>query len=396
MRTVEAIYEALRAACEERCGCVIGDSCDMAVRLYAAAAQIQALEVQAEWVSRQSFPQTAEGEMLDRHAETRGITRLAAERATGVLRFSVSQAAASDLAIPAGSVCLTRSGEAFETTEEGALKAGELSVDIPAQAVEAGAAGNAAAGRIALMSPYPAGIQRCTNPAAFTGGRDREGDESLRARVLGSFRRLPNGANAAFYETVALSHSGVAAAAAVGRARGTGTVNVYLTAPAGAPSQALLAEVEADLAARREIAVDVKVLAPTTAAVNVAAAVKPEAERSFAEVKAAVEEALRRHFTGDPSGEGSLSRGAGEPHLSGGWHRQLPPDGPGGGPCRRAHGAAGAGDGDHHGNGGLRWAAVTISKRCSRPWGSTTSRRGPETRRSSSPWGRRWTAWTPP
>ena len=124
MRTVEAIYEALRAACEERCGCVIGDSCDMAVRLYAAAAQIQALEVQAEWVARQSFPQTAEGEMLDRHAEMRGITRLGAERAEGVLRFSVSQAAATDLAIPAGSVCLTRSGEAFATTEEGVLKAG--------------------------------------------------------------------------------------------------------------------------------------------------------------------------------------------------------------------------------------------------------------------------------
>ena len=33
MRTVETIYETLRAACEERCGCVIGDSCDMAVRL---------------------------------------------------------------------------------------------------------------------------------------------------------------------------------------------------------------------------------------------------------------------------------------------------------------------------------------------------------------------------
>ncbi|MDY4966394.1 MAG: baseplate J/gp47 family protein, partial [Dysosmobacter sp.] len=81
-------------------------------------------------------------------------------------------------------------------------------------------------------------------------------------------------------------------------------MNVYLTAPAGVPSQALLAEVEADLAARREIAVDVKALAPTTAAVNVAAAVKPEAERSFAEVKAAVEEALRRHFTGTLLGKG--------------------------------------------------------------------------------------------
>ena len=306
MRTVEAIYEALRAACEERCGCVIGDSCDMAVRLYAAAAQIQALEAQAEWVSRQSFPQTAEGEMLDRHAEMRGITRLGAERAAGVLRFSVSQAAASDLAIPAGSVCLTRSGEAFATTEEGVLKAGTLSVDVPAQAVEAGAAGNAAAGRIALMSPCPPGIERCTNPAAFAGGREEEGDESLRERVLGSFRRLPNGANAAYYEAAALRHSGVAAVAVAGRARGTGTVNVYLASPAGVPSQALLAEVEADLAERREIAVDVKVLAPATAAVNVAAAVEPEGERSFAEVKAAVEEAIRQHFTGALLGKGVL------------------------------------------------------------------------------------------
>ena len=306
MRTVEAIYEALRAACEERCGCVIGDSCDMAVRLYAAAAQIQALEVQAEWVARQSFPQTAEGEMLDRHAEMRGITRLGAERAEGVLRFSVSQAATTDLAIPAGSVCLTRSGEAFGTTEEGVLKAGELSVDIPARAVEAGAAGNVAAGRIALMSPYPTGIQRCTNPAAFAGGRDSEDDGSLRARVLESFRRLPNGANAAFYEAAALGHSGVAAAKAVGRARGTGTVNVYLTSPAGMPSQALLTEVEADLAERREIAVEVKVLAPAAATVNVAAAVKPEAERSFAEVKTAVEEEVRQHFTGALLGKGVL------------------------------------------------------------------------------------------
>ena len=304
MKSVEEIYREMLDCFAQRTGMRPAEGCDLAARLYAVAAQVYSLYVQAEWLGRQVLPQTAEGEMLDRHAETRGITRLAAERAKGALRFSVSQAAASDLAIPAGSVCLTRSGEAFETTEEGVLKAGELSVDIPAQAVEAGSEGNAAAGRIALMSPYPAGIQRCTNPAAFTGGRDREGDESLRARVLGSFRRLPNGANAAFYETVALSHSGVAAAAAVGRARGTGTVNVYLTAPAGAPSQALLAEVEADLAARREIAVDVKVLAPTTAAVNVAAAVKPEAERSFAEVKAAVEEALRRHFTGTLLGKG--------------------------------------------------------------------------------------------
>ena len=107
MRTVEAIYEALRAACEERCGCVIGDSCDMAVRLYAAAAQIQALEVQAEWVARQSFPQTAEGTCLDMHAQLRGLERREATAAEGVLRFTVDTAADQDREIPSGTVCMT-------------------------------------------------------------------------------------------------------------------------------------------------------------------------------------------------------------------------------------------------------------------------------------------------
>lgn len=74
MRTVEAIYEALRAACEERCGCVIGDSCDMAVRLYAAAAQIQALEVQAALDGVDAALTAAEREALVPTAVGEGLT----------------------------------------------------------------------------------------------------------------------------------------------------------------------------------------------------------------------------------------------------------------------------------------------------------------------------------
>ena len=75
MRTVEAIYEALRAACEERCGCVIGDSCDMAVRLYAAAAQIQALEVQAALDGVDAALTAAEREALVPTATAEGLAR---------------------------------------------------------------------------------------------------------------------------------------------------------------------------------------------------------------------------------------------------------------------------------------------------------------------------------
>ena len=93
----------------------------------------------------------------------------------------------------------------FETTEAGVLKAGQTSAQVRARAVEPGAAGNAAAGTVRAMAVAPVGVSRCTNPEAFSGGLDAEGDESLRERVLETFRRMPNGANAAFYQQEALS-----------------------------------------------------------------------------------------------------------------------------------------------------------------------------------------------
>ena len=50
MKTVEEIYETLKADMAQRAGFVPEDGCDLAVRLWAAAAQIQALEIQADWV----------------------------------------------------------------------------------------------------------------------------------------------------------------------------------------------------------------------------------------------------------------------------------------------------------------------------------------------------------
>ena len=72
-----------------------------------------------------------------------------------------------------------------------------------------------------------------------------------------------------------MSHSGVTAAQAVGRARGIGTVDVYIAGESGVPTEALVAEVQANLAEKREIAVDVAVKAPTATAVDVTVAVTP-------------------------------------------------------------------------------------------------------------------------
>ena len=279
------------------------NGCDAMVRLYALASEVQSLLAQADWVLDQSFPQSAVGQYLDYNAETRALTRLPAAKAAGVLRFSAPSAAVTDYEIDAGSVAMTSGGVRFETTEKATLAKGETYVDVPASAVEAGASGNAIAGAIHLMSVYPVGITQCTNPEAFSGGSDEESDEKLRERVLASYKRLPNGANAAFYEQEAMSFPNVAAAKAVGRARGIGTVDVYVSTHAGAPDKKLLGEIEAVLQKKREIAVDVEVKAPTEKTVNMSAELTAEQGWTMQEITDAATAALQAYFTGERLGE---------------------------------------------------------------------------------------------
>jgi len=298
LRSVDAIYEELLAAFEERAGFTPEAGCDLAVRLWAAAAELQALEIQADWVLDQSFPQTAQGVYLDRHGTMRGLKRLKAARSGGTLRFSVETAPAMDITIQAGTVCMTDDEVRVQTTADAVLPAGALYADAPAEAVEAGAGGNVVPGAVRFLTACPLAVTAVTNPGAFTGGADEEDDETFRARILESYQRLPNGANAAWYETTAMSYPGVTAAKAVGRAEGPGTVNVYVTGENGLPDEALLAGLSAELQEKREIAVTVKALAPTAKTVDVAVAVAPKEGSE----KEAVLEAASRAITGFFSG----------------------------------------------------------------------------------------------
>ena len=186
--TVDEIYSGMAARFQEETGLVPAGDGDLAVRLYAVAAQIYALYVQADWVERQCFPQSAHGAYLDKHAQLRGLERREAVRAQGVLRFETDSAAQTDLSIPAGTVCMTAEQVRFETLEDVVLQAGETAAQVRAQAVEPGSAGNAAAGTIRAMAVAPVGVSRCTNPAAFAGGLEEETDEALRVRVLETFQ----------------------------------------------------------------------------------------------------------------------------------------------------------------------------------------------------------------
>lgn len=305
-KTIDEIYEELLAKFQERTGIQAAEDCELAVRLYAAAAQFYALYAQADWVARQAFPQTAEGDCLDLHAQLRGVERKAPTAAEGRLRFTAGEAAGQDRTIPAGTVCMTPGLIRFETTQAAVLPAGELSIDAPARALEAGSGGNAAAHTVTAMAVAPVGIRSCDNPEAFSGGTDGEGDGELRQRVLDTFQRLPNGANAAFYEQGALSFPQVAAASVLPRSRGVGTVDVVVSTYSGQPDQELLDRLGEYFQARREIAVDVAVRAPERVAVDIALRVTPREGVSAEEAAEQARQAVRGWFSGERLGQSVL------------------------------------------------------------------------------------------
>ena len=173
------------------------------------AAEIQSLDIQADWVLDQSFPQTARGIYLDYHGSMRGLKRTPAAKAAGTLRFTVETAPAVDQTIPAGTVCMTAEETRFQTTESVVLEKGKVFAEAPAEALESGSAGNVVPEAVCILTACPVAVTGCTNPKAFSGGRDAEGDESFRARILESYQRLPNGANAAWYEQTAMGYPGV-------------------------------------------------------------------------------------------------------------------------------------------------------------------------------------------
>lgn len=298
--TYEEILQAMTEEFTELAGFSPDGASDIGIRMKVLAAQLYELWLKTERLQEEMFPQTAQGKYLDMHGETRGILRREAAPSVGKLVFSRQTPAGQDIAIPAGTVCAVSESPqlCFETTEEAVLKAGALSVTAPARSTEGGAEYNVAAGRIDVMVTPPQGISQVTNPAQFADGVDREGDESLRARVESSFRVISNGTNTAYYYDEAMKYEGVASANVLPRSRGRGTVDVIVQARPGVDAAALRARMAADFEKAKEINVDVQVLPPKTQAVACTVQAAVEDGHTFAAVEAQIKEAAAAFFAG--------------------------------------------------------------------------------------------------
>lgn len=220
------------------------------------------------WIAEQILPDRADEETLERIALLRlSQPRNPAQPASGAVSFVAVAGAVMD----AETVLQAGDGRTYRLTANVTTVAGLNTGAV--EAVDAGTLGNAGVGlQLTLVQPV-AGVTNSFTVLApgLTGGIAQESIESLRARVIRSYRLVPHGGSAADYEAWALEVPGVTRAWCRGNYLGPGTVGLFVMRDGDAepvPNPAQLAEVKAYIEPLRPVNAELYVLAPVEVPVN--------------------------------------------------------------------------------------------------------------------------------
>ncbi len=242
-----------------------------------------------DWIAEQILPDTADETTLERIAALRlHQPRKAAQAAVGSVGFSAAAGAVLD----ADTLLQTSDGRSYKVTLGGTTSGGTNTA--PIQALDAGSLGNADAG-LTLFPVQPVqGIGNTFTVLApgLTGGVAQESLESLRSRVIRSYRVTPHGGSAADYETWALECQGITRAWCRGNYLGPGTVGLFVMRdddPVPLPDAAQLALVQAYIEPLRPVTAQVQVLAPVLVPITYTLRLVPDTSA----IRAAVEAQLR-------------------------------------------------------------------------------------------------------
>lgn len=265
---------------------------------------------------RAMFPRFARGQMLDMHAENRGMARKSATYAECVLRFTGADGARVPVGAQASTVATAESAAVtFITLAAGVVSQG--SCEISARARVAGAGGNAAAGSVCRLDEPITGITAVTNPQAALGGVDEEVDAALRARITAF--DAAQGANhvgsAADYRRWAMEVAGVGGAQVKSADDDSGLVTIIITDEQGQSASETLCQAVLNHIMRPDDPVSrlspinaiVEVKTPLPRPISVSAHITLIGA-ALGDVKAAFEAALNAYFAGGHDGAVRITR----------------------------------------------------------------------------------------
>lgn len=301
MESYEQLVGRMYRRFEELAGYSPDDASDLGIRMKVLAGEVYSALATLEYLKGQLSLATASGDSLTALAAAYGLTRKPAQKAQGILRFSVSEDQWYSLIIPQGSVCTTADGAVnFVTTQEAVLAVGSHYVLVPATAEQAGRAGNACAGTVVVLVSQPVGIEQVTNLEPFSGGAEEESDEHLRSRLLKLLRDPPHSVNAAFYRELCLRNPEVASVSVGGT---VARVSLYLAGQGKAPDAEVMESVRETVQKKAPVGVTVTVQAAALKKIPVSAELTACPGWQTDETKAACEDCTQDFFHALGAGE---------------------------------------------------------------------------------------------
>ncbi|MGC0039686.1 baseplate J/gp47 family protein [Enterobacter hormaechei] len=242
----------------------LGPDSDWYVRASSVASVAEGLYQHQGWIVRQIFPDTADAEFLYLHARLRGLTKKAANNASGPATFTGEPGA-----IAAAGLVFKRDSVSWTTTEDITIGP-DAKAYVNAISSLAGTTGNTTSVISATLTTTPDGFDSTVTVGLMTGGTDEESDAELLARLLEIIRRPPAGGNKYDYKRWALEVSGVSAAYVYPLRRGLGTVDVAVTSAGGLPSQDVINRTQAHIDEMRPVtAKNTMVIIPAIQTFNV-------------------------------------------------------------------------------------------------------------------------------
>lgn len=239
-----------------------------------------------QFVLRQIFSSTAEGEYLERRASEFGIYRKPAVKATGTVTFT------GTAEVPEGALLQTEDGVVYVTTEK------SVSFHAPVEAAVAGKSGNAKAGlELSFVSPVKGVFSQCVADE-ISGGVDAETDEVLRERLLFRQQQPPMAGTKSDYVSWALAVPGVTRAWCYPMELGQGTVTVRFVTDgltdSGIPTEEKIKEVKAYISEEMPVTTILTVVAPIPKPLNLTVDVLPDTPEIQDKVKLAIQTVIYR------------------------------------------------------------------------------------------------------
>lgn len=275
-KTADEILEELIESWETTMGRKLGKADPFRVMLAWEASVDAQLYAAINESAKLNLPRYAFGDYMDSMAEMFywGLERMPAAAARTTMRFTLSEAAIREVAVPVGTKCSQDGSVIFATDETVYIPAGETCVDVGATCTMTGTIGNGfEAGTIktCIDQDNVEGLQDVTNLTVSEGGAAEEEDEAFYERMRESMSAYSTAGPGKAYIYHAKS-----ASASVGSVRidspGPGRVDVYILKTDGSlPDKELISTVQDALSGDdvRPLTDMVTVKAPTQIPFNV-------------------------------------------------------------------------------------------------------------------------------